>query len=123
MRSLLFFIIFIFSLAVQISLNQLFVRWNFPLPLIIITTLIIFWHVSLPFRLWFSLAAGIILDDISFLPFGTYTALLAGAAFAVEILKNVFSSVESRLVEGLSICVLLITIFGFLHLLKYVFLV
>lgn len=115
MRFFLFFIIFIFSLALQWFLGRWFAPLDFPLPVAIFTALAIFWRVSLQFRLWFSLAAGITLDSVSFLPFGTYSAVLLGAGFCVEILQNLFSNVESRLVEGLSIGILLASMFAVLY--------
>lgn len=115
MRFPLFFLTFIFSLSLQWFLGRWFAPWGFPMPLAILTVLVIFWRVSLHFRLWFALAAGIILDSASLLPFGTYSAVLLGAAFAVEILQNIFSNVESRLVEGLSLGILLFAILGVLY--------
>ena len=107
MRFFIFFIILILALFFQWLLGYWISPWGVPPPVAILGVLIAFWHLTLAPRLWFSLAAGIVLDGVTLLPFGTYGIILMGAAVSVEILQNLFSNIESKFVEGLSVSLVL----------------
>lgn len=77
-------------------------------PLVVIVAF--FWMIRLPLnhRIVLALTLGILLDTINFLPAGTYSLLLLGAAFFCQLMKRFFDNTESRLVGVIHITILII---------------
>jgi hypothetical protein len=107
MRFLVFLAIFIFSLALQWFLGRWISVWGFGPPLALVSILVALWRLPFLGRLWFALGSGIILDVVYPVPFGTESVLLVGTSIIFEILRNKFSNLNSKFVEGLSLGIVL----------------
>ena len=72
-----------------------------------------YWFWSIPFsvRLWIAIGAGVVVDSISFFPFGVFTVVFTIEAGCVEILQFFLSNVKSFFTKALGIGCMLVTFF------------
>lgn len=76
-------------------------------PLVIFTILLWFWRLNLLNRFWLGALAGIILDSLYALPFGSFILLFFLLAGFIQILQAIISDAEPLLTQTLSFCLCL----------------
>lgn len=98
---------FIFSLsgiALAVFIQGVLGGFSFYLnpPLIIFAIIISFWSLGTRQRLWLSMIAGIILDSIYSLPFGTHIMIGIGLSFLTTLLQYIFTNINSLFTKAVS---------------------
>ena len=86
--------------------------FGFPFSFTALAVLFWFWHMKLLPRAWLALAAGILLDTFSLLPFGTYTLSFFVFAFLTEFLKVFFVNFNQGRTEWMRLPLMCIGFFG-----------
>jgi len=71
-----------------------------------------FWRLKPAARLWLGIGAGVVLDSLSLNHFGVYSSILAVLALATSGLQSIFTNIQSPLVQGIGMAILLILFLG-----------
>ena len=71
-----------------------------------------FWSVPFMMRLWIAIGAGMVMDSISFFPFGVFTIAFVSEAGFVEMLQSFLSNVKSLITRMIGAIIMLCVFFG-----------
>lgn len=117
MRNLWIVAMVLGAFFLEISLGNNLALWAVRPPLVGAVLFFFFGVRQLFFRLFLAVIGGVLLDSVSWYPFGTHLVILLTSAFFVEILQYFLSNVESLVTRGVSMA---IEIFLFLNLIPLV---
>ncbi len=96
---------FVASLFLELAMGGELAVWGVRPPLAGAVLFFWFWGMSQSRRLFLAFLGGIVMDSVSFYPFGTNTAVFMAIAGSTGVLRYFFSNVESLVTRGIGVAV------------------